>query len=47
MTVDISCGKVERHVGAIDDWVIHLADTGHETNTGGRFIIPIAGVRVV
>jgi glucose-1-phosphate cytidylyltransferase len=36
MTVDLSCGKVEKHGGATDDWVVHLADTGQETNTGGR-----------
>ncbi|HXG70648.1 MAG TPA: glucose-1-phosphate cytidylyltransferase [Gemmatimonadaceae bacterium] len=36
MTVRLSEGQVQRHVGATDDWTLHLMDTGLETATGGR-----------
>lgn len=36
MTIRLACGKLSRHAGAIDDWTVHLVDTGTETNTGGR-----------
>lgn len=36
MTVSLADGTVQRHLGAHDDWVVHLVDTGLETQTGGR-----------
>lgn len=36
MTVDLSTGKVARHKQECEDWIVHLMDTGQETNTGGR-----------
>jgi glucose-1-phosphate cytidylyltransferase len=36
MTVDLSSGKVETHEQECEDWVVHLVDTGLETQTGGR-----------
>lgn len=36
MTIQLSRGKLKRLAGEIDDWTVHLADTGVETNTGGR-----------
>jgi glucose-1-phosphate cytidylyltransferase len=37
MTVSVGDGRVAVHgESASDDWVVHLIDTGAETNTGGR-----------
>lgn len=36
MTVDLSRGKVEASGQEYEDWVVHLVDTGPETQTGGR-----------
>lgn len=36
MTVDLSKGIVDAQNRACEDWVVHLRDTGLETNTGGR-----------
>ena len=36
MTVDLSQGVVNNHQNDCEDWLVHLQDTGHETNTGGR-----------
>lgn len=36
MTVDLSQGVVNNHQNDCEDWLVHLKDTGHETNTGGR-----------
>jgi glucose-1-phosphate cytidylyltransferase len=36
VSVDLSRGEIERHGGEREDWRIHLIDTGHDTNTGGR-----------
>jgi glucose-1-phosphate cytidylyltransferase len=37
MTIDVHAGNVERHGNrSADDWKVHLIDTGHDTNTGGR-----------
>ncbi len=36
MTLRLSSRQVERHAGEMDDWTIHLIDTGQETATGGR-----------
>ncbi len=36
MTVRVSRGEVERHAVEGDDWIVHLIDTGQDTNTGGR-----------
>ena len=36
LTVSLAEGRVERHEGQADDWVVHLVDTGLQTMTGGR-----------
>jgi glucose-1-phosphate cytidylyltransferase len=36
MTVDLSLGLVDRQEKDCEDWVVHLKNTGQETNTGGR-----------
>jgi glucose-1-phosphate cytidylyltransferase len=36
MTIDFSSGDVESYGREPKDWVVHLRDTGQETNTGGR-----------
>jgi glucose-1-phosphate cytidylyltransferase len=36
MTVDLANGKVETHDRECEHWVVHLVDTGLETQTGGR-----------
>lgn len=36
MTLSLSDGKVDRHERECEDWIVHLNNTGEETNTGGR-----------
>jgi len=36
LTVDLRHGKVETQESDCEDWVVHLKNTGLETNTGGR-----------
>jgi glucose-1-phosphate cytidylyltransferase len=36
MTIDLTNGKVATYKKKCEDWVIHLMDTGLQTNTGGR-----------
>jgi glucose-1-phosphate cytidylyltransferase len=36
MTINLYSGKVETHNKECEDWVVHLMDTGQDTNTGGR-----------
>jgi glucose-1-phosphate cytidylyltransferase len=36
MTVDLRRGKVQTQDSESEDWVVHLKNTGLETNTGGR-----------
>jgi glucose-1-phosphate cytidylyltransferase len=36
MTVDLARDHIERHEREGDDWIVHLVDTGQETQTGGR-----------
>lgn len=36
MTVDLGTGAVRGHGEPREEWVVHLIDTGAETNTGGR-----------
>jgi glucose-1-phosphate cytidylyltransferase len=36
LTVSLSKGDVVVHDGAGEDWVVHLIETGLDTNTGGR-----------
>ncbi len=36
MTIRLSQGEVHQLRGKIEDWILHLLDTGRETNTGGR-----------
>jgi glucose-1-phosphate cytidylyltransferase len=36
LSVDLGTGHIDKQDRAGEDWVIHLRDTGQETNTGGR-----------
>lgn len=36
MSIDLSQGVVNNHQNDCEDWLVHLQDTGNETNTGGR-----------
>jgi len=36
ITIDLMSGEVGRHERECEDWVVHLKNTGLETNTGGR-----------
>ncbi len=36
LSVDLKTGSVSIHEGDHEDWVVHLLDTGADTNTGGR-----------
>lgn len=36
VTVRLDTGKIEVGEGVREDWTVHLVDTGHATNTGGR-----------
>jgi len=36
LTVDLDSGRVDTHKGYCQDWIVHLLDTGLDTQTGGR-----------
>jgi glucose-1-phosphate cytidylyltransferase len=36
MTLDLARGTLQLHAAHCDDWVVHLMDTGSQSNTGGR-----------
>ena len=36
LTFQLKAGRVERHNDPLEDWQVHLIDTGQETQTGGR-----------
>ncbi len=36
LSVDLKTGSVSMHEGNHEDWIIHLLDTGADTQTGGR-----------
>src|SRR5438552_1155615 len=36
LSIDLATGRIDKHDRAGDDWLVHLSDTGQETNTGGR-----------
>jgi glucose-1-phosphate cytidylyltransferase len=36
MTIDLTHGRVEMYNKEHEDWVVHLVETGQDTNTGGR-----------
>ena len=36
LTVRLDNGQAMVHNGNGEDWIVHLLDTGHDTNTGGR-----------
>ncbi len=36
VSIDLKQGKTLIHDGACEDWLVHLIDTGQETQTGGR-----------
>ncbi len=36
LTVNLGTGNVTVHDGVGEDWIVHLIDTGTDTNTGGR-----------
>jgi glucose-1-phosphate cytidylyltransferase len=36
MTIDLARGQIETREQECEDWIVHLIDTGQETQTGGR-----------
>ena len=36
MTIDLAAGRIEQRAIDREDWIVHLIDTGDDTNTGGR-----------
>ena len=36
MSIDMSTGTIKRYDTHDEDWTVHLLDTGHNTQTGGR-----------
>jgi len=36
MTIDVATGRASFHESEVDDWKVHLMDTGLKTSTGGR-----------
>ena len=36
VTVDVATGRASFHESEVDEWVVHLMDTGLKTQTGGR-----------
>ena len=36
LSIDLISGQVQRHEREIEDWIVHLKNTGQITNTGGR-----------
>lgn len=36
VTVSLATGQTSFHESEVDDWIVHLIDTGSATNTGGR-----------
>jgi glucose-1-phosphate cytidylyltransferase len=36
LTIQLDSGKVSTHSGDGEDWIVHLLDTGADTQTGGR-----------
>jgi len=36
ISIDLASGNVDRHERECEDWVVHLQNTGQDTNTGGR-----------
>jgi len=36
VTVQLATGQTSFHEAEVDDWIVHLIDTGSATNTGGR-----------
>jgi len=36
LTVDLTKRQMEMHDSGAEDWIVHLIDTGMDTNTGGR-----------
>lgn len=36
LSVNLQSGEVNVHNGSSEDWIVHLLDTGAETQTGGR-----------
>jgi glucose-1-phosphate cytidylyltransferase len=36
LSIELASGKIKAHEKGCEDWVVHLMDTGQDTNTGGR-----------
>lgn len=36
LTIDLKSGNVSTHGQSSEDWIVHLLDTGYDTQTGGR-----------
>lgn len=35
-TISLADGRIDTHDGRLEDWIVHLVDTGVDTQTGGR-----------
>lgn len=38
LTIDLASGSRKIHPGSLPDWIVHLVNTGHATQTGGRLL---------
>ncbi len=38
LTVELGTGRVHQHEKQTEDWIVHVVDTGLNTNTGGRLL---------
>jgi glucose-1-phosphate cytidylyltransferase len=38
MTLRLACGEIDRHTPPVENWAVHLIDTGLDTQTGGRLL---------
>ena len=36
LSLDLASGQIAKQESTIEDWIVHLKNTGQETNTGGR-----------
>jgi glucose-1-phosphate cytidylyltransferase len=36
LSVELASGQIQRHGNAAEDWIVHLIDTGLDSQTGGR-----------
>jgi glucose-1-phosphate cytidylyltransferase len=45
LTIDLATNRIDVHESQCEDWLLHLHDTGHDTQTGGRLrrLAPVIG----